>query len=275
MFYFYTEANYEDRIFRQLSKDLHKQSGDTKGVVERAQLISTMGLVHDFINPRQKLFSDIGGLKSDVIQPLTVDLMTGHGSCGSYALVMTRLLKEMGVPVRLVQMKVDGKFGGHILLEAEYAKGKWAVLDPTYNLYFVNELGDLASFSEVQNNWKYYTSQLPPNYDMRYRYEDKRYTNWEKIPIILPAFKEVLEWIWGKEKTDHFSLRTLALNKFAVYFHCALFLEIVLFIYMVYFVFARRRLPFSRVANKMSKVAEESMSKGKVALIKSSTKVTN
>lgn len=276
MVYFYTEASYEDRIFKQLSRDFRAEAVDAEDSTRTSQLLSTMDFVHKFINPRQRLFSEIGGLKSDVIQPLSVDLMTGHGACGSYALVMTRLLKEIGLPVRLIQMKVDGTFGGHILLEAEYAKDKWAVLDPTYNLHFNNELGKLASFSEVQNNWDYYTPQLPADYDMKYRYDDKRYTNWEKIPIILPALKKTLEWIWGKEKVDHFSLRTLALNKFNVYFNCLLFLQILLFIYMAYFAYVNKRLPFQRVANIIIEKDAAPALKRKVILIKTPSKsITN
>lgn len=246
MVYFYSEANYEDRVFKQLSKDLNLQISKSSNTTASEKIITTLHFTHNFIEPRQKLFSEteIGGLKSGIIQPLTVDLMTGHGSCGSYTLVMSRLLKEMDIPFRIVQMKVDGKFGGHILLEAEYADEKWAVLDPSYNLYFTDSQGKLADFDEVHNNWKKYSANLPADYDLRYDYEDKRYTNWDKIPIIMPAAKKVFEWIWGKEKADHFSLRAHTLNKFKVYFYFVLFLQIMVFVYILYYTFISKHLSF-------------------------------
>lgn len=243
MVYFYTEASYEDRVFKQLSKDLNQQVLIKGNTTNTEKILSTLNFAHNFIEPRQKLFSEteIGGLKSGIIQPLTVDLMTGHGSCGSYTLVTARLLKEMNIPFRIVQMKVDGKFGGHILLEAEYAKEKWAVLDPSYNLYFINKQGELADFDEVHDNWERYSMTLPAGYDMRYKYDDKRYTNWDKIPVIMPAAKKVFEWIWGKEKVEHFSLRAHTLNKFKIYFNGLFILQVIFLVYILYYTFLSKR----------------------------------
>lgn len=243
MVYFYTEANYEDKVFNQLSKDLDKQILDKGITTDSGKILTTIHFAHNFIEPRQKLFSEteIGGFKSGIIQPLIVDLMTGHGSCGSYTLVTARLLQEMNIPFRIVQMKVNGTFGGHILLEAKYANEKWAVLDPSYNLYFINKQGELADFDEVHDNWDKYSKELPEGYNMSYNYEDKRYTNWNKIPFIMPAAKKVFEWIWGKENVEHFSLRAHTLSKFKIYFNGLFLLQVIIFIYMLYYTFLSKR----------------------------------
>lgn len=273
MVYFFTEANYEDRIFEQLSNDLHKKVLQTENITPSSELILALDFVHNLIMPRQSLFFEVGGLKSNVIQPLTVDLMTGQGACGSYTLVLARLLEEMNFPFRLIQMKVEGKFGGHIILEAEYAKDKWAVLDPIYNVYFKSKDGELANFDDVQNNWNYYVSQLPTNYDKRYCYEDKRYTNWEKIPIIMPLLKKSLEFFWGKDKVKRFSLRGLVLNKFRAYYNCALFLQIALLIYIAYYAF-RKRVLYKSVSKKINiEPLPENKQSGKITLKKSSISV--
>ena len=74
----------------------------------------------------------------------------------------------------------------------------------------------MASFQEIKSNWEYYKTQVPPDYNMSYDYEDVRYTNWESIPIIMPGIKKVLDLFLGKEHADHISLRVLILSKYKI-----------------------------------------------------------
>ena len=114
-------------------------------------------------------------------------------------------------------MKVNGLYGGHILVEAKTAKG-WAVLDGSYDLFFRKPDGNLASFADVGKNWDYYKNQVPAGYDNNYRYEGVRYTNWEKIPVLMHLVKNILYLFIGKERTDGLSFRSLFLRKFHVLF---------------------------------------------------------
>ena len=139
--------------------------------------------------------------------------MTANGSCGSYSMILGRLLKELDYPVRFAQMKVGGKFGGHIILETKTKDG-WVVLDPLYDLFFMRPDGKLASFADVGAHWDYYSKQVPPGYDYSYNYAGVQYTNWSKIPVVMPATKKVLNWAMGKEKADKISLRNIILSKF-------------------------------------------------------------
>lgn len=94
----------------------------------------------------------------------------------------------------------------HILLEARIG-GRWVVLDGLYNLYFTRPDGKIASFSDVQNNWTYYRPQTPDHYNERYRYRGVKYTNWDKIPVVMPFIKTVLDFAIGGERADQISIR--------------------------------------------------------------------
>ena len=62
----------------------------------------------------------------------------------------------------------------------------------------------------------YYKPQLPAGYDMNYRYEDVRYSNWTKIPVVMPSIKKILDLTIGKTEADTISLRTYFLRKYNI-----------------------------------------------------------
>jgi hypothetical protein len=105
----------------------------------------------------------------------------------------------------------------------------WAVLDPTFDVYFKKPNAGMASFADVEGNWKYYTSQLPAGYDTSYKYEDVRYTNWEKIPILLPAVKKTLDFLLGEQRAGKISMRTYFLKVYDIYFYLTLLIYIPIF----------------------------------------------
>jgi hypothetical protein len=201
---------------------------------EEALLLNSLHLTHHLGEDRAPIFSgkDFNSFKSSVIHPVTYDLMTTDGACGSYAYILSRLLNELKIPNRIAQMKVNGRYGGHILVEAQTGKG-WVVLDGSYDLYFKKANGDLASFNDVQNNWNYYRTQVPANYDLRYKYEGVRYTNWNRIPVVMPAIKSIMELAIGQEAVRYFSLRTSFLRKFHVLFEVTLFICLAIFGFVI------------------------------------------
>ena len=129
-------------------------------------------------------------------------------------------------------MKVDGKFGGHVTVEA-YTGSRWVALDPSYNLYFLRPDGRLASIADIHGNWEYYRHQVPPGYMPDYQYEDVRYTNWSKIPIVMPALKKILTLFIGVQRTNSISLRVLFLDAYDIYFYSILALEIALLVNVI------------------------------------------
>ena len=231
LFYFKMEANYENELFDVIQKSIDKQIGinDSKDSI----LIKIMQTCSNLLGNRAVIFNgsqELDGFKADFIHPASIDLMTAKGECGSYSLVLARILQNYHYPVRIAQMKAYGRYGAHNIIEANI-NSQWIVLDPLFDTYFVNPDGkSLASFNDVKNNWDYYSKQLPSGYDISYKYEDVRYTNWDKIPVILPAFKKVLEIVLGKEKTDSISLRVHFLRMYDLYFFITLFIYIPILI---------------------------------------------
>jgi len=227
LFYFKMEANYEGELFNVIQKSIDRKIdfNDTKDSI----LVKIMQTCSDLLGSRKPVFSgaeDIEGFKADVFHPASIDLMTAKGACGSYSLVLARILQNYHYPVRIAQMKAKGRFGSHNVIEANI-NTQWIVLDPLFDTYFVKPGGiGLASFDDVKNNWDYYRKQLPAGYDDSYKYEDARYTNWEKIPVVLPAFKKLLDILLGKARTNSICLRVHFLRIYDLYFLITLFIYI-------------------------------------------------
>jgi hypothetical protein len=215
--YFYIEDSYENSLFEALAS--YVKDNQHPKTTEEDILLNSLHVIYSLETKRNEIFGNpkFYSAKSSVFHPVTYDLMTANGACGSYTFILSRLLNELHIPNRIAQMTVKDKNGGHILLEAQTLHG-WAVLDPLYNLSFIRPDGNLASFANVHNNWSYYRKQVPSNYDTAYCYEGVRYTNWQKIPLVMPFLKNILTLVWGKKRTELFSLRVLMLRKFHILF---------------------------------------------------------
>lgn len=211
------EDNYEKGLFKGMA-DYVKSKAGTSAHNEETLLLQSLHLTYYLGQTRSGIFDnkDISVVKSS-IDPLAYDLMTFKGACASYACILSRLLNELHIPNRIAQMKVNGLYGGHILVEAKTAKG-WVVLDGVYDLYFRRSDGSLASFADVQQHWDIYQQQVPSNYNKTYRYEGVRYTNWNKIPVLMPLIKNICYLILGKKSTENFSIRPQLLSKYHIFF---------------------------------------------------------
>jgi hypothetical protein len=211
--YFYTEDQYEKELFGALANNIKAQAGNQ--FHNESVVLSANHLVHALEQDRQAAFSGmrLNGFKARYLQPITYDLMTGKGACGSNSRVLARLLIEMDYPVRIAQMKVNNNYGGHIVVEAN-VKGKWVVLDPLYDLSFRKTNGEMASFNEVGKDWANFKNQLPEGYNPAYNYQGVRYTNWDKVPVLLPALYKTLTVVKGQQWADQVSLRVIILRKF-------------------------------------------------------------
>lgn len=240
--YFYTENSYEDQIFKAIATQV-KQT--TRSENQDSILVNALNLTYSLEKFRSFVFDNkqINTIKSDLIRPVSFDLMTGKGACGSYSYVLGRILAELNFEIRFAQMKVDGQCGGHILIETKTANG-WAVLDPSYNLFFTRADGTFASFNDLKQNWDTYKNQVPADYNMKYNYSDVRYTNWNKIPIIMPALKAVFEFSLGEKEANEFSMRNLFLRKFD--FLLKVTLGVYIFFTVILFVSYQRKVKENR-----------------------------
>lgn len=143
LFYFKTEDTYEKNLFNTLAESVNQRISTQSD--NKSKLLASLHLVNSSLEPRQKAFgnSNLKGFKAGILQPLTVDLMTAQGACGSYALVMARLMEDVGFKARMVQMKANGIYGEHNITEVK-VDGSWVVVDPLYDLYFRKPDGNLA-----------------------------------------------------------------------------------------------------------------------------------
>ncbi len=230
MFYFHMQSSYENGLFSYIktSIDARIDSDDTPDSI----VVKAMDVCHSLMVARASTFEgpvDKLGPLSTIFHSTAIDLMTTQGACGSYSQVLARILGTYHYPIRIAQMKAQGIYGAHNIDEVNTGKG-WVVLDPTYNLCFTRPDHKLASFADVQHDWNYYSKQVPPGYNYDYHYEDVRYTNWTKVPVLFPAIKGLLSIFIGSERVNGFSVRTLFMNTYQVYFYLMLLLFIPVFL---------------------------------------------
>ena len=232
LFYFKMEADYENELFQAIHSDISSKIYITD--TQDSVVGKIMHACHNLLVERGSVFEgkDFEGFKSDLLEPTSIDLMTARGACGSFSQVLARILQGFKFPVRIAQMKSNGVFAAHNIVEAETRHG-WVALDPLFDVYFEKPSHQLASFEDVKNNWNYFKTQLPPGYHLNYRYEDVRYSNWTKIPIILPAIKKILDLTVGKQKADDISIRTYFLRKYDICFNVVLIFFILVFSFTI------------------------------------------
>ena len=206
LIYLRQEDLYERDLFSAI---VTKIKSDLKTNNKDTFLLRSLAMAYELQHNRQNIFGEqniVGTDNNSILHSATEDLMAAKGSCGSYSLVLARILKSNACEVRIGQMKVNNIYGGHIVVETKI-NNRWIVVDPMYNVYFKNPDGSLASFKEVNQNWPYFSKQLPPGYPSSYKFEDIRYTNWDKIPILSTLTKKTINIVIGKEAADTFSLR--------------------------------------------------------------------
>lgn len=242
MLYSKMEGNYQQQLFRSLHRGV--QAGLVPADNPDSVMVKCMHFSHYLLERRRHLFenTELNGLNPTLFHPVTVDLMTADGACGSYSIVLANLLKTFGYKIRIAQMQVSGVFGGHIVVEANGGQG-WVVLDPFYDLCFLQPGGHgLASFRDVQLDWASYSAQAPSGYNPSYRYENVRYTNWQKIPILMPAAKQLLTLVLGRAAADTFCLRVLVLNVNECIFDVLFAISLLILLVKVFRYIRRRSL---------------------------------
>ncbi len=190
------QNNYENNSFSTLSR---KVVGQNRPMPEDSIFIRSMALSHQLL------------------------------ACGSYSVVLCRILQNLHYNTRLLQMKVRDNQACHTVLEVQSSTG-WVVLDPLYNLYFKRPDGRLASFDDVSHSWdSFYHAQAPANYNTRYDYAGARYTNWNSFPVVMPLLKRILGIFMEKERLAHFSLRVYFVKKYMILKYISLMLLIFAF----------------------------------------------
>ena len=205
-------SNYENRLFDTIISQVTNAEMD-----QQTKALTLLDHTHNLLSARAKIFNNVprDSFRERFFASTDVHLMDAKGACGSYAGVLARLLQRSGIGIRIAQMKCGEEWGCHINLEAKL-NGRYVALDPLYNLAFTRPDGELANYSEIGQDWQYYQSQTPDNYYAGYQYEDVRYTNWQKIPVIMPMIKAVLDKVLG-DKANTISIRSHLLSVYRNY----------------------------------------------------------
>jgi hypothetical protein len=228
-------SNYENQLYDQILAKLTEPDMSQQEVA-----LSLLHGTHSLLKPRQDFFqnSHYSNIRESLFRSSDIQLVDAKGNCGSYTHVLGRLLQRAGFDIRIAQMKCNDVWACHILLEAK-VDGRFVTLDALYDLYFTRSDGKLASYSEVGENWDEYRSQVPEDYLAWYAYEDVRYTNWDKVPYIMPALKSVLGIFLDDINT--LSIRSWVLNVYQVYLNIFIFVYLLLMLLSAYVLYNRRK----------------------------------
>jgi len=208
-----TVPHHEEETFKNLVRLTYKLQ------VDRLEIIKNMEGFEPF--------------KSKWLRSGDMQLLDANGSCGNFSHVLAELCKTAGMPVRMVQLYQNGVYGAHIIIEAK-VNGRWAAADGIFKTYFLNPDSSLANMDDLKNNLAYFENQFPDNYPYKSAYNEFRYTNWQKIPVVMPLFKVFLTAIKGKEWVKTFSMRSYLLNLHKVWFFGLLWVYIPVFFITIF-----------------------------------------
>jgi len=221
-------SSYEDGIYQQIVESSIKSEDS-----DETKALKLLEVTHKFLKPRLELFDGKKriNLRDTIFRSSDIELIDARGACGSYAHVLARLLQMADIEVRIGQMKCGDIWGCHIVVEAKI-DNRFVALDATHNLAFRKENGSLASFEEIGQNWDYFKMQTPDDYYSEYDYEDFRYTNWQKIPVIMPILRSVIKLVIG-ERIETLSIRSWVLNTYKAYMIALTGLYVVLLVFSI------------------------------------------
>jgi hypothetical protein len=229
----YIDFNYEDAVYRSLF---------TSNLVSGDSMQGETKTFKNLLNLTFKIQSDLVGYMNNMwgrrpfkykwLRSGDTQLLDATGSCGSFSHVLAELCQAGGYPVKMVQLKYKGQFGGHNIIEA-FVDNKWVAADGLFKIVLYNSDSSLASLEDIQKKHKIYINQFPVDYPYVDAFTDYRYTNWDKIPIIMPAIKVGLSLLFGNEFVNKLSLRVYFLNLHKSHFYILIFLYFFIFIFSI------------------------------------------
>lgn len=174
---------------------------------DEKKVVALTSITNVLIQPRKKFFGEgRPSFRTTWLRSIDMELVEARGSCGSYTHVLARLLDNAGIQHRIFQIycPTSGIYGCHIALEAKI-NGAWRSVDPLFNVVLP------VSARQAGQDWEKYRDLFPADYNPEYRYADLRYTNWDKIPVIMPSIKSLLDWI-APEFGSTLSVRSYVIN---------------------------------------------------------------
>jgi hypothetical protein len=233
IFFKFVDYRYEDAIYRSLV---------TANWVKNDQeqtFKNLLNLTHTIQTDRREYINELYGMnpfKSRWMRSGDIQLLDANGSCGNFSHVLAELCLHADMDVRIVQLKHQGLFGGHNIVEV-LVNNKWVAADGLWKMYFINSDSTLASLEDIRANLDFFAKQIPTDYPYMNAYLEYHYTNWDKIPFLMPAIYNGLKLILGEKRTNEISLRVYFLNlhKAHFYFLWILYPPILIFTLYVFY----------------------------------------
>jgi hypothetical protein len=133
---------------------------------------------------------------------------------------LTELLQVSGYDARLTKLKCKTGEICHSVVEVEVG-GKWILLDPVQNLFFLNSQGEPASLQEIHVGqaspfWASKPTTTLDFRDLQLSPGDIVYTNWRKIPFFGVLVERLIRALPEGHPLKTLSLRSHFLNMHAV-----------------------------------------------------------
>lgn len=212
------ESQFENEILQNVAL---KAEEKTRGMNEEDKIETTIQLCHYLQVRRSEI---LGGrtytsFKATNFRSSLQSFYIGTGACGYYSLFAARVFQKLGYAPRVVQQRVENRWGAHITLALPLkSNGKWILVDPLYKHCFRDTQNHLSSLHDVRAKWNsYYSKHTPSDYNPKYNYQQGwRHTNWDKYGAMSRAVYKILTFTIGKDKTDALSLRVWIIDAYRV-----------------------------------------------------------
>ena len=195
--------------------------------------VRLMNSVHILLRQRGEIFSGRNyPLRERMYTSGSDHLFSGQGACGSFSWALTELLHVSGVNARLTKLKCKTGEICHSVVEAEVG-GKWILLDPVQNLFYLNPQGEPASIREIAADqaspfWASKPTTTLDFKELQLTPGDIVYTNWRKIPFFGVAIERLIKAMPEGHALKTLSLRSYFLNTHAFVSVTAFGLAVVL-----------------------------------------------
>ncbi len=158
----------DNRIFSSISRDIVQNESNP---IKKAILINNWAHKNIKLTPHKI---------PNIIQTPKFILRKG-GVCGSFAKITAVLMREQGIPARLLFIYYRG-VPTHVITEA-YIKGKWRVFDPDFGYIYFGKDSLPETADDIVKNPDIMKRVIDAkDYPDRYILRDVRRTNWTKIP---------------------------------------------------------------------------------------------
>ncbi len=212
------ESQFENEILSNIAREVKAK---TKGLSEEDQIDSVIAICHYLQASRSEIIGNYNyqSYKATNFRSSLQSFYIGTGACGYYSLFAARVFQQLGYQPKIVQQRVNDRWGAHITVALPLKSGKKMILvDPLFKHTFRDSQNHLSTLHDVRAQWTtYYSKHTPANYNPSYNYQQGwRHTNWDKYGVVSRSAYKILSFVIGKDRTDALSLRMWIIDAYRV-----------------------------------------------------------